>query len=333
MTVELSVALGDRDIYKPLLTGDVEPEGIDATVLSEYPPKRHRRMFEQLAFDVCEVSLASYLSSREHRDEYPFTAIPVFPNKRFRHSFFYKHADADVDEPADLEGKKVGVQSWQTTANVWVRGIAAEHHRLDLERVRWYRRREDDVPVDLPARFDIRPVPGAQDGDAVEQPKDLREMLFEGDLAAAMDPAGSLFWDVAESERAEFVFDDPLAAEREYFEATGIHPPMHAIAIRDEILDEHPWVAANVFDAFCEARDRCLERNTSPSAKASLTWAHLHLLEQRRILGDDAWEYGLTDRNRRGLATFVEYAHDQGLIPRAYDVDELFTASTAQLTG
>ncbi|WP_415383405.1 ABC transporter substrate-binding protein [Halosimplex sp. TS25] len=324
MPIELSIACGDRDLNRALLTDDVQLDGVDATTTPVYPSNRHRRFFADREFDACEVSLASYLSSRARPDEYPFTAIPVFPAKRFRHSFFYRHADADVDGPADLAGKKVGVSSWQTTANVWMRGIAGDFYGLDLESVTWYRRKGDDVPIDVPDRFDIRPVPGKHGGDAVAEREDLKRALFEGELAAAMDPAGSLFWDVAESERAEFVFDDPLAAEREYFAETGIHPPMHAVAVRDEVVDDHPWIATELFDAFCESRDACLERNASPSANGSLTWAHLHLLEQQRILGDDAWEYGLTDRNRRGLATFVEYAHDQGLIPRPYDVEELF---------
>jgi 4,5-dihydroxyphthalate decarboxylase len=127
-----------------------------------------------------------------------------------------------------------------------------------------------------------------------------------------------------ESDEAEFVFDDPLQEERDYYEDTGIHPPMHTVAVRDEVLEEHPSVAERVFEAFCASRDRCLERNRRPFTNASLTWAHLHLVEQERTLGPDVWEYGLTDDNRTELRTFVDYALDQGLIPRAYDPDELF---------
>lgn len=330
MTLDLSLACSDSDITRPLLTGAVEPEGVDLTAVAEFSPRRHRRFFRHQEFDACEVSLASYLSSRADPDAYPFTAIPVFPSRRFRHSFFYRHVDADVDDPADLHGKHVGVQSWQTTATVWLRGILQEHHGLDLERVTWYRRRADDVPVALPDRFDIRPVPGAQDGDAVDSPADMRALLFRGDLDAVMDPSGSLLEAVADSDVADFVFEDPGAAERRYYEEIGIHPPMHVVVVRDEVLDAHPWVAVNLYDAFCAARDRCLERNRSPSTRMSLTWGHLHRLEQRRILGPDAWAYGLTDRTHTELETFVAYAHDQGLIPRQYDPEALFVESTLE---
>ena len=327
VSVELSLCTSDSDIVRSLLTGEVEPDGIELTSLTEYPPRRHRRFFRHGEFDVCEVSLASYLSSRANREQYPFTAIPVFPSKRFRHSFFYKHTDAGIDGPADLEGKDVGVQSWQTTANVWVRGIAAEHYGLDLESVTWYRRKEDDVPIDVPDRFDVREI----GDDAVSDPAGMREMLFDGDLDAAMDPAGSLFHAVRESDSVELMFDDPIAEEQAYYEKTEIHPPMHVVAIRDEVLEANPWVAVNVYDAFCEARDDAIDRNSSPSTHMTMTWGHIHLSNQREVLGEDLWEYGLTEKTRRELRTFVDYAHDQGLIPRKYAVDELFVDETVDL--
>lgn len=324
MPLELTLSCDNSDLNRALINGEVEPDDVDLTTTVSYPPKRHRQFFREQHVDVCEVGLASYFSSREDPDAYPVTALPVFPSKQFRHAFFYKHAGTDFDDPSDLAGKRVGVQSWQTASNVWTRGIVQEHYGLDLESVEWYRRREDDVPVELPDRFDIQSVPGAQGGDAVEEPRDMQRMLASGELDAAMDPSETLLRAAAEEDDIEFVFDDPREEEQEYYEETGIHPPMHVIAVRDEVLDEHPWVAQSLYDAFCDARDRALEWNTRPLYHMSIVWAHMYLIEESELFGDDIWEYGLTEQLRRELRTFSRYARDQGLVSRAYDPDELF---------
>lgn len=333
MSIELTFCGSESDFTRALLTGEVEPDGIDLTAMTEYPPRRHRRFFRHGEFDVCEVSLASYVSSRTHPEDYPFTAIPVFPSRRFRHSFFYKHADVDAEEPADLAGKNVGVQSWQTTANVWLRGILTEHYGLDLESVTWIRRREDDVPVEVPDRFDVRSLSGGLESDAVDHPGDMRELLFSGELDAVMDPAGSLFHDVADAAEVEFFFEDPKSVERQYYEETGIHPIMHVVAIRDDVLRDHPWVAVSLFDAFHAARDLGVERARSPSTHMALTWGHIEAAKQRQVLGpeESVWEYGITEKTRYELATFLRYASEQGLIHREHEPGELFVDSTVSL--
>ncbi|MFW6004128.1 MAG: ABC transporter substrate-binding protein [Halodesulfurarchaeum sp.] len=331
MALDLTLSSYHADVTRPLMTGEVEPEGMDLTTVSEYPPRRHRRFFRHGEFDAAEVSLASYLSAQEDPEQYPFTAIPVFPERKFRHSFLYKHVEADIEGPRDLADAAVGIQSWQTTANVWIRGALQDQYGLDLESVTWYRRREDDAEIEIPDRYDVRPLPDASNPDAVEETGEFENALLTGDLDAAMDPAGSLFNTVVESDAAELFFEDPIAEERAYYEETGIYPPMHVVAIRDEILESHPWVAVNLFDAFVESRDRCFEHNKSPSAKTSLAWSHLYRHEQRAVLGPGAWEYGLTKRTEHELRTFSRYASEQGLTRREYDPAELFFETTLDL--
>mgnify|MGYP000011760362 FL=1 len=328
MTIELSMALGGRDVTDALREGAVEPDGIDLTTVSLHPSNRHRRFFSHGRFDVCEVGMASYVSSRDDPEAYPFTAIPVFTNKRFRHAYCYANEESGVEEPADLAGKKVGISSWQTAANVWTRGIFAEHYGLDLTAVQWYRRKKDDVPMEVPDRYDVRKLPGKHGGDAVAEREDLIDGLLTGELDAVMDPAGATIRAVAESERADFLFDDPIAEEQQYFRETGVFPPNHVVVIRDEVLEEHPWVALNVYHAFCAARDVCLDANRSPSTNTSITWAPLYLLEQREVLGEDPFAYGLTEANRKAVDTFLAYSHDQGLTDERYEPAALFDEST-----
>ncbi|MDX1745009.1 MAG: ABC transporter substrate-binding protein, partial [Halobacteriales archaeon] len=242
--------------------------------------------------------------------------ITVFPHRRFRHSYMVKHSGADVDDPGDFEGKRVGLRTWQTTAGIWMRGIAQDEYGLDLESVEWYTDDTEDVDIEIPDRFDVQRIP---------EGRNIEEMLIKGDLEGAMYPA--LMESVKRGEGAERVFADSLAEEQAYYEKTGHFPLMHTTVIRDELLEEHPWVAVNMYKAFSEARDICLEKLEDPRWTA-LAWARQHLEHQQEVLGYNPWPFGLTEENQRTLDQLLEYAEYQGLIPYQYDYDELFVAST-----
>ncbi len=50
------------------------------------------------------------------------------------------------------------------------------------------------------------------------------------------------------------LFADSRAVERDYFARTGLFPIMHAVGIRRDVLDRHPWLAASVYKAFLQAK-------------------------------------------------------------------------------
>ena len=113
--VQLTLACGDYDINRGLIDGTVQPEGIDLVTITLLSPERHWRMMRGQEFDVCELSLACYLMIRD-QSSLPFIAIPVFPHRHFRHSYIFVNADAGIETPKDLEGRKVGIRTWQNTA-------------------------------------------------------------------------------------------------------------------------------------------------------------------------------------------------------------------------
>lgn len=318
VSIPLTLACGDYDLTEALRTGDVDPPGIDLTTVNYPSPERHWRMLRHAEFDICEMSLGSYLSSRSHPDEeFPFTAITAFPHRRFRHSYMFKHTSLDIDDPGDLNNANIGLRTWQTTAGIWMRGIAREHYGLDLESVTWYTDDTEDVPLEIPEKFDVRSVPNDTN---------LEAMLTSGELDAAMYPA--LLDSVkADDGAAERIFSDSLAEEQAYYDETGIFPLMHTVVVHDDVLEAEPWVAVNVFKAFEESRDVCLEKLEDPRWTA-LAWARQHLEHQQDVIGDNPWPFGLTAENEHALDTLLTYAENQGHIPRKYEPEELFVEST-----
>ena len=93
--LRVTLACGDYDLLSPLISGVVQPPGMELNLLTMASPERHGRMLRHEEFDVCELSLVAYLLSWERKRS--FTAIPVFPHRRFRHGYMVKRAGCGVD--------------------------------------------------------------------------------------------------------------------------------------------------------------------------------------------------------------------------------------------
>lgn len=312
--IQLTLACGDYDLTRPLIEGTVEPDGIELIVLPMGSPERHWRMVRHEEFDVCELSLSSYLLCKTAGRE--FTAIPVFPHRRFRHSYIFCNTQSGIENPSDLAGKKVGVRTLQVTAGVWARGILASEYGVPLRSIRWYTQDPEDLPIEFPKDFMIERLPEGSNPDI---------MLVEGELDAVIYP--EILPSIARGDsRVRRLFSNYKEVEIEYYKRTGIFPIMHAVVIKNSVLAQYPWAARNLLSAFTKAKETCYKRMEDPRW-ISLAWVRELLEEQRRILGPDPWPYNLKD-NYKALKTFIGYAHDQGMIPGAFEVEELFVPST-----
>jgi 4,5-dihydroxyphthalate decarboxylase len=310
--LRLTLAVGDYDITRPLLDGQVSPAGVDLVALTAPSPQRHWRMLVHREFDIAEMSLGSYVARRSSGDD-SLVAVPAFPHRRFRHGYAFVSTARGITRPEELAGETVGVRSWQTTAGVWLRGILEEHHGLPTQSVRWLAQDAEDVPLSLPPGLDLTPVPAG---------RAVTTMCADGEIA------GLIYPELPEQVLAgdgtiRPVFDHPKAVEQEYFRTTGIFPIMHVVVIRAELLESFPWLARSVYDAFVESKRLAMKRLSNPRT-VSLAWLLALQQEERELLGPDPWHYGFDDVNAHTLATFLRYAHDQGVAAREMTAEELF---------
>lgn len=108
--LSLTLACGNYEIVRALKEGAVQPEGIDLNILTDMDSTtRHWRFLRQEQFDVAEVSISSYIVSRDRG--MPFRSIPVFLHRRFRHGFIFINTTKGITKPTDLIGRRVGVKS------------------------------------------------------------------------------------------------------------------------------------------------------------------------------------------------------------------------------
>jgi 4,5-dihydroxyphthalate decarboxylase len=313
-SIPLSLSCGNYDINQALIDGRIVPDGVDLSVLVYPSPERHWRMGRHEEFDACEFSMSVFL--RMHEQGRALTGIPAFPHRRFRHSSIYVNADAGIRSPKDLEGRRVGLQTWQATAGLWARGILQDQYDLDLGSIDWVCQHDEVEAIDLPDRFRLRYV---EHGDSVTS------MLVRGDVDALIYPEVPKAIQTGDP-RVRRLFDDPKTEEIRYFEETGLFPIMHTVVIRQQVVDDHPWLPRNLLLAFRQSKDLAFRQALDPR-RISLAWVSQAIDEQRRILGDDPWCYAF-EPNRKGLEQMIRWSREQGIITREMTPEELFVPST-----
>ena len=319
--LELSFACGDYEITRPLMEGAVKPDGIELTVLSAAGSReRHWRMARGNEYDICEFNSCAYFMARDRG--VPWTAIPVFTHRRFRHGFIFINTTKGIKEPTDLIGRKVGGTNFQPAGSIWARGILEEFFHVPHKKLTWITERPEDVEFTPPPGLTIERIPPG---------KSLDDMLAEGELDAMISPTfpGPF---LKGDKRVARLFPNYKEVEAEYFRRTGIFPIMHVTVIRQEIVDRHPWVAASLVHAFDEAKRIAYERVRNPRV-VPLAWFSAAWEEQNEILGRDPWFYGLGAANRKNLEAAIRYTHQQGLIRREIPLAELFVNTDDEELG
>mgnify|MGYP002624091960 CR=1 FL=1 len=327
--LRLSLACWDYDRTRALREGAVKPAGVDLTYLALPVEEIFFRMLRFGEFDAAEMSLSSYVLTLAD-DPSRFVAIPVFPSRVFRHGAVYVPAGGRVREPADLAGAVVGVPEYQMTAAVWIRGILAEHYGVPADRVR-YRTgglhdpgRTEKLRLNLPERFDVRPIGPGQTLDALLRAGDL-DALYTARAPRSFDPTSP-------DSPVRRLFADYRAVEEEYARTTGVFPIMHTVVLRRDVYERHPWVARSLLDAFAESKRRAYRELLEVTAlKVMLPWGVPEAERTIAVLGEDFWPYGV-EPNRRTLETFLRYSYEQGLAARLWRPEELFAPETLEAT-
>jgi 4,5-dihydroxyphthalate decarboxylase len=316
-SVKLTMALSHYDRHIPFFDGSVVAQGVDLKVLevgqshpSRHGQDRHERMLQREEFDICELSLSSYLMAKSRG--MPFTAIPVFPRRLFSHSQMWVNVGATINSPKDLIGKKVGLSTFQTTLSVLAKGDLQSEYGVEWRKIQWIVAKEETLPFKPQEGVRVQLVPTG---------KKIGDMLEQGELDALMMPHPPPPV-VRGSNKIKRLFLDARQEEIRYFRKNGFYPIMHVVAFRDEVLRQFPWLPQNIVEAFEKAKQVCQHYYDDPNW-SRLVWGRHLLEEERAIFGEDPWPYGMK-KNRANLERFMEYSLDQGLMERKLTVEELF---------
>ena len=271
-----------------------------------------RRMVRGLEFDICEMAITTYICARAHGKR--MTAVPVFLVRAFHHGAILVNSNAGIRTPKDLEGRKVGVnRGYTVTTGVWARSILQQEYGVDLSKVTWVLSGDEHVAEYRPP---ANVVP-------LEKGRQMPDMLAAGELAAAIGIEAS-------SPVVKPLIPDALEAGLAALRRNGHYPINHTVVIRDELLEAHSALAADVFTAFAEAKRRYVERLKADRIERPTEADEVH----RRVMEitGDPLPYGIAP-NRRVLEELIGHALTQGIISKPVTADELFASGTRNLVG
>jgi 4,5-dihydroxyphthalate decarboxylase len=318
--LQLSFCTGPYDRMAALFDGSVSIAGVDLTALAvQHPMEIFARMLLNDEFDISEMSLTHCYALRQ-RGLARFVTIPVFPSRMFRHSYIFVNRKS-VKTPKDLEGKRIGVQGYQMTAAVWIRGHLRHQYDVSLDDVHWIEGGVNEKGVAGGDATSLRPG-GSVKIARISNDRTLSDMLASGEIDAligALAPAS-----LRTSPDVVRLFPNFHELERDYFKTSAIFPIMHALVIREEVYRENRWLANNVYQACEQAKSIALAKARFPGAlQFMLPWLGEHLEEIQQVFGGDAWRYGI-DANRNALEAFSQYLVEDRLLDAPMTPDEVF---------
>ena len=315
------LAIDRYDRHVPFFDGTVRlPAGLDLDVLQVGQQEdlrdgkgRHRRMLVDGEFEAAETSFSSYVVAKSQG--LPFTAIPVFPRRLFSQGQIFVNTDAGIEVPGDLQGKAIGLQSFQTTLAVLAKGDLATDYGVPLESIRWRVHRMDTLATGASRNFDISPLTeGTHLADALAA-GDIDALFYSRTPVPASGP----------TDRIRRLFGDPRAAEMEYVQRHGYWPVMHIVAVKEDAVAADPALPTLLFDAFRSAAEISRDYLQDPNW-SQIVWAKYALADEQRAFEQSLWTLGVSS-NRKNLEAFLGYTVDQGLTERQLTVDELFHPS------
>ncbi|MDB5653601.1 MAG: hypothetical protein JWQ94_1214 [Tardiphaga sp.] len=126
--------------------------------------------------------------------------------------------------------------------------------------------------------------------------KAIMQMLFDGELDAVLG-------EKSDDPRVKQLFPDAAAEERAWFAKHGVVPVNHVTVVSKELSDKHPEIVREVH----------------------------RMLQQSRAVAVGKSPAFNDDELTRSIELITRYSAEQGLIPRAYAVDELYDDVTRVL--
>jgi 4,5-dihydroxyphthalate decarboxylase len=223
--LNVKIAIGSYRHTRPLKDGSIVSPRLCLDHIDVVPANRaFRPMVNQLAYDVSELALVTYLLARVF--ERQIVGVPVVLMQQSAYNMLLVRGDSPLTDPRQLVGRTIGVRAYTQTTGVWLRGMLHDQFGLDLDSLTWL-------------TFEAAHVSGFEDPpNARSAPSDssLADLLRSGqiDAAAGLEPA--------QHPDLRTLIPNALEAEADWIRQTGIQPINHTLVVRQDIAQRYPWI-------------------------------------------------------------------------------------------
>jgi 4,5-dihydroxyphthalate decarboxylase len=310
--LKLRIVTRTQGNNKALKDGTVKPRTCEFEFIEVDPLiDAFRRMVRGLEFDVCEMAITTYITARAHGKR--ITGLPIFLARAFHHGAIVYNTRSGIMGPKDLEGRRVGVnRGYTVTTGLWARGVLQHEYGVDLNTITWVLSGDEHVAEYRPPS-NVVPI---------EKGKKMADLVASGELPAAIGLE-------IDSPDVKPLIANAAAAGLEALRTRGHYPINHLMVVKDELLEAHPNLAPDIFNAFAEAKRDYIRRLQSGQIRMPTRVDDLYR-QVTEITGRDPLPYGI-EPNRQALEEVIQYALEQRIIARPVTVEELFAPNTHAL--
>jgi 4,5-dihydroxyphthalate decarboxylase len=215
---------------------------------------------------------------------------------RFQHGTLLYNSARGRLTLSDLSGRRIGVRSYTQTTGTWVRGHLQNDYGVETSRIRWVNFEDAHV-------LEYRDPPFVE---RAAEDKTLLKMLQDGEIDAGIFGA-----ELPDDPRLKSLISDAEIEALRWSARHGIVPLNHMVVVTETLCRTKPDLVQEVFGLLKKAKQAA------------------GLPKPGEI---DFHPFGV-DACRPALKMIIAYAVQQKLIPRAFEVDDLFDDTTRVLAG
>lgn len=284
---KFSVVVGCHSFLGELRANPVLADGVELSFNESYAPinTAFRPMVQALAFDFCEMAVATYVQARARG--IPVSLLPVSLMGQFQHGELVVDAERGPSDVSRIIGSRVGARSYSQTTGVWLRSILRTQYGIDPGSIQWIVREGSHVEGFANPPNVVMGPPG----------KDLLTLLRDGDVSAVVGSSPS-------NPNVRPLFETPGWEAKRWFEDNGYVPVNHVLTVAGPVLARNPDAVRVVYE---RVRDAVQNRGALDQGTLDPQWAWTAEVDLLPTRLDDLVPI---------LRHVADEAHRQGLVPR-----------------